>query len=191
MSGSTTSAEFFENKYRASDDPWDFAGSDYERLRYETIIAALNEPSYERVFEPGCSIGELTWRLAERCAHVDAMDISSSAVERAKQRCQDFLNITFRVGALPHQIPNDEFDLIVFSEIGYYFDEAGLKELGTALVSRMRMSGTLLAVHWLGTSKDHLVSGDRVHEILGSLSELRPTLSERHAGFRLDRWMRV
>jgi trans-aconitate methyltransferase len=191
VSESTTSAEFFEKKYRENDDPWDFAGSDYERFRYETIMAALDSRRYQSAFEPGCSVGELTWRLAKRCGHVDAMDISNSAVERAKRRCRDFSNVTLRVGDLRHQIPKDEFDLIVFSEIGYYFDEAGLQLLGTRLVRRIRMSGTLLAVHWLGASKDHLLRGDRVHEILGDLAGLRPTLSERHAGFSLDRWMRV
>lgn len=191
MSASTTSAEFFESKYRDSEDPWDFAGSAYEQFRYETIIAALDMPRYERAFEPGCSVGELTHRLAGRCHQVEAMDISRSAVKRAKARCRDLSNITFRVGSLPHQIPNDEFDLIVFSEIGYYFDDAGLIELGTELVRRIPISGTFLAAHWLGFSEDHLLSGDRVHEMIGCLAGLTLTRSERYAGFRLDRWMRV
>jgi SAM-dependent methyltransferase len=191
MKEATTSAEFFEGKYQERDDPWDFASSDYERSRYETIMAALDAQPYERVFEPGCSVGELTWRLAGRCGHVDALDISYSAVERAKRRCREFSNITFRVGSLPHQIPEDEFDLVMFSEVGYYFDEASLKDLTTALVQRIRLSGTLLAAHWLGISKDHLLSGDRTHEVLGSVEGLCLTRSERHAGFRLDRWIRV
>jgi SAM-dependent methyltransferase len=191
MKEATTSADFFEKKYQEHDDPWDFASSDYELLRYETIMAALDARSYERAFEPGCSIGELTWRLACRCGHVDALDISYRAVERARRRCREFSNITFRVGSLPHQIPKDEFDLVLFSEIGYYFDEAGLKALATELVCRIRVSGTLLAVHWLGASKDHLLSGDRTHEVLGSVEGLHLTHSERHVGFRLDRWIRV
>jgi cyclopropane fatty-acyl-phospholipid synthase-like methyltransferase len=191
MRGSTTSAEFFESKYRESKDPWDFAGSEYERFRYEATVAALDKPPYGRAFEPGCSIGELTWRLANLCGHVDAMDISCSAVERARRRCRDYSNITFHAGSLPHHIPNDEFDLIVFSEIGYYFEEADLRQLGSMLVRRIRESGTLLAVHWLGISNDHLLSGDRVHEVLGCLEGLKLTLSKRHAEFRLDRWIRI
>lgn len=191
MRGSTTSPEFFESKYRERDDPWDFAGSGYERFRYETIIAALEKRRYDRAFEPGCSVGELTWRLAGRCGHVCALDISSSAVERARRRCSEFSNITFRVGSLPHHIPDGEFDLVIFSEIGYYFDEAGLKDLAAALVRRICVSGTLLAAHWLGVSNDHVLSGDRTHEVLGSVEGLRLTRSERYAGFRLDRWIRV
>jgi SAM-dependent methyltransferase len=191
VSGSTTNAEFFERKYRESADPWEFARSDYERSRYESIIAALERSTYKRAFEPGCSVGELTWRLAERCGHVDAMDISGTAIDRAKLRCSEFSNVEFHVGSLPHQIPHSEFDLIVFSEIGYYFKEADLQELGDILVRRIRLSGTLLAAHWLGTSRDHLLSGDRVHEILGGVAGLRLDHSERHVGFRLERWVRV
>ncbi len=191
MSESTTSAEFFETKYRDSPDPWDFAGSAYERYRYETIIAALDTRQYGNAFEPGCSVGELTYRLAGRCHHVEAMDISCTAVKRAKARCRYFSNITFRVGSLPHQIPNEEFDLIVFSEVGYYFDDAGLMALVTELVGRIPTSGTFLAAHWLGVSGDHLLSGDRVHEIIGCLAGLKLTRSERYADFRLDRWIRV
>jgi SAM-dependent methyltransferase len=188
---STTSAEFFDHKYRENPDPWDFARSEYEQSRYDAIVAALGDRQYQRAFEPGCSVGELTYRLAERCALVDAMDISALAIDRAKYRCRELPNVAFHVGGLPHQIPEGEFDLIVFSEIGYYFEEASLQELGNILVRRMRTSGTLLAAHWLGTSKDHVLSGDRVNEILSGLPGLRLDHSERHVGFRLDRWARV
>lgn len=188
---STTSAEFFERMYRESVDPWDFSESEYEQSRYRATIAALDKPRYERAFEPGCSVGELSRLLAQRCDRLDAMDISTTAIARAQHRCSELSNVTFHVGGLPHQTPSGVFDLIVFSEIGYYFEEAGLQELGNMLVSRIHTSGTLLAVHWLGTSKDHLLSGDRVHEILSGLAGLRLDHSERHTGFRLDRWMRV
>jgi len=186
----TTSAEFFDQKYRENPDPWDFARSEYEQSRYGAIIAALGEHQYRRAFEPGCSVGELTSRLAGRCEHVDAMDISAIAIDRAKHRCRELSNVAFHIGGLPHQIPDGEFDLIVFAEIGYYFEEASLQDLGHLLVRRMRTPGTLLASHWLGTSKDHVLSGDRVHEILAGLPGLRLDHSERHVGFRLDRWVR-
>lgn len=187
----TTSADFFDQKYRDNPDPWDFADSAYEQARYNAIIAALDNRLYERAFEPGCSVGELTIKLSKQCAHVDAMDISPTAVSRARERCRQLRHVTIHAGALPHHMPENQFDLIVFSEIGYYFDEARLQELGNMLVSRINTSGTLLAAHWLGTSKDHLLSGDRVHEILSGLEGLKLDHAERHAHFRLERWTRV
>lgn len=188
---STTSAEFFEKKYRENPDPWDFARSEYERARYDAIVDSLGERQFERAFEPGCSVGELTWRLAKRCARVKAMDISPTAIGRARQRCHEVSNVELEVGSLPDQMPHGEFDLIVFSEIGYYFEEDALKDVGKLLVRQLPAHGTLVAAHWLGESKDHLLSGDRVHEILRGLSGLRLNQSDWHTGFRLDRWMRV
>ena len=194
MSASTTDREFFEQMYKASGDPWAFASSEYETDRYEATIRALKHRRYERAFEPGCSIGVLSAKLATLCWHVDAMDISPTAVEEARRRCRDLANVETTCGTLPDSIPDGEFDLIVFSEIGYYFEEDVLRRLGETLVSRLRTGGVLLGVHWLGRSKDHLLKGDRVHEILGSIDGIALEVSERHesgdGGFRLERWVR-
>jgi len=63
----TTSPEFFERKYLLDEDPWHFATSAYERQRYDELISALKGPRYKQAFEPGCSIGVFTERLANIC----------------------------------------------------------------------------------------------------------------------------
>jgi len=93
-------------------------------------------------------------------------------------------------GALPTFIPSGTFDLIVFSEIGYYFTESDLYSAAIALSRQINQSGDFLAAHWLGESSDHLLSGDRVHEILNQIPDLVLRHGERHAGFRLDVWTR-
>jgi hypothetical protein len=82
------------------------------------------------------------------------------------------------------------FDLILMSEIGYYFSEVKLRELVKMMLAHLVPSGTFLAGHWLGRSDDHILSGDRVHEILLENNELVHEWGERHQGFRLDRWLR-
>jgi SAM-dependent methyltransferase len=188
MKSSTTSEQFFDGMYRKSCDPWSFSSSRYERNRYAVILDHLRGRRYERGFEPGCSIGALTRRLAHLCDRVEATDISATAVETARQKCLGFPNVTITKGALPDFIPNGSFDLIVFSEIGYYFAETELRDVADTLVSRMRKTGIFLGVHWLGESKDHVLSGDRVHEILNQVNGLRIKTSDRYAGFRLDGW---
>jgi SAM-dependent methyltransferase len=190
MTNASTSPEFFEQIYRQKPDPWHFASSKYEVDRYRTIINALNSRRYARAFEPGCSIGILTALLAPMCGAVEAMDISSTAVERARGHCKNLANVNIACGALPRDIPDGTFDLVVFSEIGYYFDGWQLEKLGDSLVSRLTMCGTLLATHWLGESSDHVLSGDQVHEVLASLKGLTHSHAERRAEFRLDRWER-
>lgn len=191
MNNDTTSQEFFEQKYRSNTDPWNFASSSYEQDRYEAIIRALDHRRYRRVFEPGCSIGVLTLRLADICNQVDAMDIAPSAVEKARERCGDLAHVRIACAALPDMPFAGDFDLLLLSEIGYYFEADELRRIASGVVSRLEASGVLLATHWLGVSHDHLLSGDDVHEVLGSLDGIKLDHSERRVGFRLDRWVRT
>jgi SAM-dependent methyltransferase len=190
MKTNASSQEFFESKYRGRHDPWNFATSAYEQQRYDAICDALSHRRYELAFEPGCSIGVLTARLAAICGRVRAMDIARTAVQHARKRCKDFPNVEITCGAIPALLPTGAFDLILLSEIGYYLTEDTLQALGIMLTKRLSERGVLLAAHWLGRSADHVLSGDRVHEILGALDGLAHEHSERHAGFRLDRWGR-
>jgi SAM-dependent methyltransferase len=191
MSDDTTSQEFFESKYQHNQDPWNFASSPYEQERYEITLKALHGHRYQRAFEPGCSIGVLTERLASCCDQVEAIDISPAAVAQARIRCRHLSNVVIRCAALPGGLPEAVFDLIVLSEIGYYFTADRLKDLSAHLISRLPTSGTLLATHWLGVSADHLLSGDEVHAVLGDSPLLVLEQSERYPGFRLDRWSRI
>jgi protein-L-isoaspartate O-methyltransferase len=190
MKADTTSQIFFERKYRQEDDPWNFASSSYEKERYDAIFRALSHRRYDDAFEPGCSIGVLTARLASVCGHVQATDISPTAVQHAHKRCKDLPNVEITCEALPGLIPATSFDLVVLSEIGYYLKQDQLHALGTTLVERLREQGVLLAAHWLGKSEDHLLSGDCVHEVLQGLDGIVLERSERQPGFRLDRWVR-
>ncbi len=187
MANEFTSQAFFEGKYAAVEDPWDFATSSYELDRYAKILAALGDRRFRRAFEPACSIGVLTERLAAKCDQLEAIDISPTAVWRAQERCRSLPNVTIRQGALPEQMPEGTFDLIVFSEIGYYFDAPTLSVLAPKLIGRLRVGGLLLASHWSGVSHEHFLRADEVHEILGAMN-LTPVRSQRYDLFRLDCW---
>ena len=180
----------FEALYRADPDPWRFATSEYEQRRYDLTAAALLRPRYRRAFEPGCAIGELTRRLAARCDHVHALDASPTAVTEARQRCADLPNVAIHLGELPGSWPDGRFDLVVLSEIGYYFTTVALAALRDRAVAALDHDGTLLAVHWRGTSADHLLGGDEVHAVLATGHGLRPAGSYLDDGFRLDLWTR-
>ena len=172
----------FEELYRAHPDPWEFATSFYETRRYEITIAALPRPRFRRAFEPACANGELTRRLAERCDLVLALDCSETAVARARARCARAPGVTVRAGELPRDWPDGGFDLIVFSELGYYFDPQELAGLRRAAVGSLDPGGHLIAVHWLGESPDHLLSGDHVHRVLREgpgLAASSPTIATR------------
>jgi SAM-dependent methyltransferase len=191
MAISTVSKEFFEEKYRASRDPWNFSCSSYELNRYDEIMRLLENQTFNHAFEPGCSIGVLTERLAGRCQDLFAMDISPTAVAMARKRCGRYPNVTIVEGALPDDSPGGTFDLIIFSEIGYYFERGVLTGVRDLLTKRLARQGVFVGVHWLGVSADHLLTGDEVHDVLRASNSLRMTASRRYDGFLLESWERT
>jgi trans-aconitate methyltransferase len=185
-----TPADSFERLYRLHADPWAFESSDYERDRYAAILRSLHRRHYDYAFEPGCSIGVLTSMLAPRCRQLLAMDVAPSAVLRATQRCSELSNVEIRVGDLRVLPSSRVFDLIVFSEIGYYFTAEHLRELARNLFALLALHGELLACHWLGHSSDHVLHGDDVHSVLLQTMPSIPRHSERQQQFRIDSWIR-
>lgn len=188
-----SSERFFESKYLTSADPWSFTTSRYEIGRYRSTIRALSERRYHRAFEPGCSIGALTRRLATLCDEVIAIDISPTAAKIAQHHCHSLPHVRIRQGSLPDAVPFGPLDLVVLSEIGYYFSTEELDQILWNLRDELAPGAVLLAVHWLGVSPDHVLSGDRVHDQIHALPGMVRTLSRRYEQsamerFRLDRW---
>jgi cyclopropane fatty-acyl-phospholipid synthase-like methyltransferase len=186
-----SSSAFFEAKYQRKRDPWDFATNAYELRRYDAIIGAIAHRRYHRAFEPGCSIGVLTERLAAHCDEVYAIDFSPSAIVQAQPRCAHLSQVEVHCASLPEGTPAKDFDLLVLSEIGYYFTAQDWQRISAALIDSIPQGATVLAAHWIGHSKDHRISGDEVHEILLSHTKLRLDHAERDASMRLDRLVRL
>ncbi len=186
-----SSAEFFEAKYRKSPDPWNFSGDAYELGRYQAIISTIAHRRYRSAFEPGCSIGVLTERLAAYCESVLAADFSPTAAWQAAARCAHLENVEVIVDSVADRQPGTNFDLLVLSEIGYYFGSEDWRRISAALVKDMPKGGTVVAAHWLGHSADHRLSGDEVHAILRSHPLLSLEYEERNSAMRLDRLVRL
>ncbi len=190
-----TSPEFFERMFHGKDDPWNFAADEYEQHRYRTIVQALAPGGYRRAWEPGCSVGALTEKLAALADRVDASDFSPSAAGAAQKRCRHLPGVSVRCAAVTDPIDYGAYDLLLLSELGYYFSSERWSALVQSIVSGMQPGATLLAAHWLGTSPDHRMSGDEVHDMMKH-PHLVLERSNRHpdavrGGFRLDRWKRV
>lgn len=178
----------FEARYSKNDDPWDFATSPYELCRYQTTLDALTRTSYGTVYEPGCSVGVLTEALARMAVQVISVDFAPSAVARARARCAKLSNVEVLCASVATYVPKPELDLVVFSEIGYYFDPTELARIARVLSKRLQPQGEFLAVHWLGHSADHVTHGEVVHETLRRDLPLVWVRGERHPLFRIDCW---
>jgi SAM-dependent methyltransferase len=185
-------AAYFEALYAADEDPWDFTTSAYERAKYDRTVAALGDRRFARGLEAGCSIGVLTARLAERCDRLLAVDVSPLAVARARERLAGAPGVAVERRALPEEMPVGPFDLIVASEVLYYWDAGLLASGWRALRDALAPGGCLVAVHWRRPVRHYPQAGDAVHDAIGAdAGGLVHAVSERTADYRLDRWDRA
>lgn len=188
--GETLPPGYFDGVYAASVDPWQFATSDYERAKYEATLAALPKPHFERAFEIGCSIGILTGLLARRCSHLLAVDVSDVALQAARNRLHAQRHVQLQNMVVPQAFPDGDFDLIVLSEVGYYWSLPDLRLASQRISRALRPGAALVLVHWTPPVHDYPLTGDAVHDHFMSLSgdqqPLRHVSASRHATYRLD-----
>lgn len=191
-SGRSLPPSYFERLYAADPDPWLFATSAYERAKYDATLAALQRPRYQQALEVGCSIGVLTARLACRCGALLAVDVVESALEEARQRCAGARHVRFARMRLPDELPHGRFDLILLSEVVYYWDHADLARIATFVGQALLPGGDLLLVHWTGAT-DYPLSGDEAATSLleATASFTTPIKAERTDHYRLDLVRRV
>jgi SAM-dependent methyltransferase len=187
----TLDTTYFDELYARSADPWEFATRWYEQRKYDLTLAALPRPRYANAFEAGCSIGVFTSMLACRCERLIAADASAEAVRRATERTAQFPHVSVECRRLPEQWPEGSFDLVVLSEIGYYFAAGDLAALIAAASAALEPGGTLVAVHWRHPVADYPLTGDAVHEMLAAAGGIERIAAHTEADFRLDVFQRV
>lgn len=155
---------YFEKVYAANDDPWQFTTSDYERGKYADTIDHLPRPRYATGLEVGCSIGVLTVALAPHCDHLLSVDVSDRALAQARERCAGLSQVQFERMQIPVDEPKGRFDLVVVSEVAYYWARPDLDRAMGMLAVHQTVGGTLMLVHWTPPVHDYPLTGDEVHE---------------------------
>ncbi|RYC69935.1 MULTISPECIES: class I SAM-dependent DNA methyltransferase [Spirosoma] len=190
MATNTLPATYFDDVYRASDDPWAFATSPYERAKYEATVAALPNAHYHNGFEIGCSIGVLSEMLARRCEQLLSVDASELPLKTARQRLAPYTHVSIEQMAIPDQFPDGPFDLILLSEVGYYLSLDDLTRARQRMIDTLSPGGHLLLVHWTPVVPDYPLTGDQVHDhfmaIAGAGQPLTHRLNQRADTYRLD-----
>jgi len=191
------SSEFFDSLYRSSPsgDPWDFDRSRAEQRRQREVLDVLGVATFERGLEIGCATGQLTRRLAARVRELVALDTSARAIEVARRTCARSSGVELRVAHAPDDLTGADrgFDLLVVSDVGYYFSEDALGALLEDLVDRSVPGATLLAAHWTGDSPDHVLDAATVHRVIAATldRDWEHTSSRRLREHQVDVWSRA
>lgn len=186
MQAASLSPGYFDALYDRSDDPWSFESSAYEREKYDRTIAALGGRRYESALEIGCSVGVLTADLATVAQALLATDVSEKALARARVRNKLEPNVRFERRVLPGDFPAGAFDLIVLSEVGYYWSDADLALARDRFAEALVPGGDLALVHFLPKVDEYVRDGDAVHGAFLNDGRFARVRSERAERYRID-----
>lgn len=184
--------DYFRDLYHGDEDPWGFETSEYEHDKYAHTLASLGDRRFDRALEVGCSIGVFTAMLAPRCDELIGVDVSERALERAGGRLAGASGVSLELRDVAVDMPPPgSFDLVVCSEVLYYFGRDLLADMLGALGAALRPGGSLLAVHWRPRTETYPLQGDEVHELLASsMTGLEHAVSETQESYRIDRFDR-
>lgn len=182
----SVSIAHFEDKYAENPDPWQYRSSWYEKRKYAITVAALPRKTYHYGYEPGCSIGELTNLLATRCKNLLSVDCASDAITQAKKTNLHHNHVNFKKAILPLELPKSKFDLIVFSELLYYFSQNDLSTLIEWAINHLVRNGHMACVHWSAKEKCFGYDGFNVHGHLSEHDELSNIVHHEDENFLLD-----
>lgn len=95
---------------------WDFTASADAAAHFSRIVAALDDRWYPDILELGCGNGMLTPVLAAHSHRLVAFDASQTALDGAQMRVGGTFNVELRRGALPHDLPEGSFDLVLLND---------------------------------------------------------------------------
>ena len=161
--------------FAAHPDPWGYEVTPFTLEKFQATMELLDEARGDACFkqgwEIGCAEGAMTARLARICERLAAVDFIPLALERARERCRTFGNVSFAEWDLKSDPAPGKFDLIVITDVlgvlGRQRDICGARE---KLVGALASGGFLLYGDYIGD-----VHSRRIHDSWwGRLLLLRP-----------------
>lgn len=181
-----TTVDHFEAAYGADADPWRYRSSAYEQAKYAATLAACGPGPFASALELGGSIGVFSARLAPRCRRLTTIDYSPIAVRRARAALSHHRQARVLLGAIPEDLPEDSFDLVVASETLYYLDSDALAATLEALAARTIPGARLVCVHWRPPGPERPLTASHVHDEVRRAPWLRRLTTECRPEYLLD-----
>jgi SAM-dependent methyltransferase len=140
--------ERFDRLYRRREDPWGAGKLERARLKYEWLAGQLAAAApYRSILDVGCGEGLFTGRLTALSPRVVGVDVSLTAVGRARRRVP---GAAFVQAKLEDLEVGREFELVTAVEMLYYVPEPG------AALEKLKRLGRQILVSYTARDRDRL-----------------------------------
>jgi ubiquinone/menaquinone biosynthesis C-methylase UbiE len=118
-------------------------GTDHNELYHDRLLKHV-PPGCGRALEVGCGTGAFARRLARRCEHVLALDLSANMIRVARERSTDLPNIEFeQADVTAYDLGHERFDCIASIATLHH---VALDPLLPRLACALRRGGVLLTL---------------------------------------------
>lgn len=162
--------EYFEKVFEKRG--WGEPTSAYERVKYIRQMEAIKQQCRQpqQILEIGCAEGIFTHMLAQTFpqARILAVDISTQAINRARETCQSRGNVHFLEADIVEvfhrgELPGGAFDAIIQSESLYYLFprmlmRRTLLSYFRGMTLTLKDSGIFLTSNGIGFPSNHLMN---------------------------------
>jgi len=153
---------FFEELWQHGDH-WEFDHSVFEQARYARLMALLAGRRYAHVLELGCGSGSFTQHLAGLADHVVALDISPTAIARARALGTGPARVEFRQANIMEYdlYAEGPWDLVVLSDticyLGWLYSFFDVSWFASQIFAATRVGGHCLFANTMGEFGDMLM----------------------------------
>jgi predicted TPR repeat methyltransferase len=153
----TIPAAHFDTLYAGKPDPWDYQTSLFEAGKRAKTLEALGGRGFQKGMELGCSIGVLTEALSHHCESIVGVDGSETACGLARNRLANQPNANVLQARFPEDLQKLEalgsLDLIVLSEVLYFFSQADMRALAGYVCASLMRDGLVVVVNFDGDTQ--------------------------------------
>lgn len=142
----------FDMLYEKDADPWGYLVPRYryQRLKYAKMLGMIPAREYDSVLDVGCGIGVFARMVAPYAREVLGVELSATAVRRARELSSNHPNVRFEQGSLLDMqgTTENQHDIVILADVLYYLATLSDEDLKSvvALASSLVKPGGILLV---------------------------------------------
>lgn len=155
----------FNQIYRDEDDPWAIGAADSERYALYRSLIRERKPSGESVLDIGCGFGAFLAHFRDTFRRLDGVEVSALAIEKGRRRFPFIRFVQGSAAGLDRLAdPGGRYDLIVYSDVICYLEEAGRNASLRWISEHLADDGLAFIAAW--TPGGHYLDPDELERLV-------------------------